>query len=544
MKKIIAIALFFVLAGSLPVQAQITNLLQNKTAREKANIKGTEIAKLSFAKYTDSTTGITVEIRDGKITQIDDGIEFYARAWKGVSQLGFGKDGSVEWERFRIFNPPILVNDQNGTIVRTWEDPIVKEIKTRKLIEDPLAAIKSTLAHTIKVSSKEGTNIIKGSFGNTTDTFFPAAGAVSPVDGIVGDNTVNQTWAQKIANVGEFAQVTNAVGAWVHVANSGTTNLWNSLQRGILLFDTSAISDGDTIDTATLSIAASGTKIDANNNAPNIDIYTSTPASNSNLVGGDFTQIGSTSQTGSPITYANWVATDGTYNNFTFNAIGRGNVSKTGLSKFGTRNANFDVAATAPIWAVDATMSFQGYQADQAGTANDPKLVVVHSAPLAPAEGNLWQKRSFEGKGFIVTTNEITVTPSAETNFVLIRNPAASSKLHRSNDFALTVRTEGQNVRLRIYKNPTVTSDGTPVTLNINNNVRTNGNAPVSLVFTSPIITSLQGHLIASYSRNADSINRSFDLSLYLEQGESYLITVQGTATGNDYMLTYTFVEE
>lgn len=159
--------------------------------------------------------------------------------------------------------------------------------------------------------------------------------------------------------------------------------------------------------------------------------------------------------------------------------------------------------------------------------------------PIVP-EGNLWQKRSFEGKGFITTTNEITVTPAAETNFVLIRNPAASGKLHRVNELVVTVRTEVQNVRLRIYKNPTVTADGNPLAVR---NVRTSGNMPVSQVFSLPT-TSAPGQLMAAYSRNADSLDRSFDLSLYLEQGESYLITVQGTATGNDYILTYTFVEE
>ncbi len=155
-------------------------------------------------------------------------------------------------------------------------------------------------------------------------------------------------------------------------------------------------------------------------------------------------------------------------------------------------------------------------------------------------DGDNWQRAAKNGKGFIATTNEITITPATETNFLLIRNPAASGKLHRSNYLALTVRTEGQNVRLRIYKNPTVTADGAPVVVN---NVRTTGNAPVSQVFSQPT-TTISGQLIAAYSRNSDSLDRPFDLSLYLEQGESYLITVQGTATGNDYMLTYTFVEE
>lgn len=171
------------------------------------------------------------------------------------------------------------------------------------------------------------------------------------------------------------------------------------------------------------------------------------------------------------------------------------------------------------------------------GTSNPQNFTVT---PIA--EGNLWQIRSFQGKGFITTTNEITVTPSTETDFVLIKNPTTSDKLHMSNQLTVTVRTEGQNVRLRIYKNPTVTANGTPVAVN---KIRTTGNTPVSQAFSMPTIPlGGRGTLIAAYSRNADSLDRPFDLSLYLEPGESYLVTVQGTATGNDYMLTYTFVEE
>jgi len=79
---------------------------------------------------------------------------------------------------------------------------------------------------------------------------------------------------------------------------------------------------------------------------PNVDIYTSAPASNTALANGDFDSLGSTSQTGSPITYADFSISG--YNAFTFNSTGRGNISKTGISKFGSRNANYDVANSAP----------------------------------------------------------------------------------------------------------------------------------------------------------------------------------------------------
>lgn len=167
-------------------------------------------------------------------------------------------------------------------------------------------------------------------------------------------------------------------------------------------------------------------------------------------------------------------------------------------------------------------------------------ISIAPALPPPPAEGNLWQKRSFEGKGFIVTTDEITIAPTTERDFVLIKNPTASGKLHRVNELTVTLRSESQDTTIRIYKNPTVTTNGTALTVR---NVRTSGNMPVSQVFSLPTI-SARGQLVAAYSRNADSLDRKLDLALYLEQGESFLITVEGTTKRNDYTLTSTFVEE
>ncbi|MDO8574894.1 MAG: hypothetical protein Q7R61_01310 [bacterium] len=543
MKKIIVFVLTFVLASSVAVQAQIANLLQNKTAFEKASIKAREITKLNFPKYTDSGTGITIEIKDGKVNQINGGIELYARAWEGAKQLGFGKDGRTEWEHFKIFNPPIMVDDPNGNVIRKWTNKDGK-LQQRKLRDDPAEAIKKSLAHTIKVSSKEGTSIIKGSIGNTTSTFYPQAGEGGgnvTTDAYVGPNAQNVSWATiRSSATGSITDGVNASNPFIQAFGSSTTDQWKRLFRSILTFDTSSIPDTDSISAAVLSIVGVS-KSDLQSNTPNIDVYTATPAANNVIAASDYLNVGSTSQTGSPNTYASWTTDSSTYNDFTFNATGRGNISKTGVSPFAMRNANYDVSGTAPTWGNNDTYSLVGLYADQAGTASDPKLVVVHSdITVAPAESNLWQKRSFEGNGFITTTNEITVTSTSETDFVLIKNPSASGKLHRSNEFTLTVRTENQDAKVRIYKNSTITSNGTQITVN---NVRTSGFSPVSLAYYSPTISS-RGTLMATYSRNAGSLDRPFDLSLYLEQNESFLITVEGATVRNDYILTYTFAEE
>ena len=79
------------------------------------------------------------------------------------------------------------------------------------------------------------------------------------------------------------------------------------------------------------------------------------------------------------------------YNDFTLNATGISNVSKTGVSKFGLRNPEYDVANSAPAnpgGAVQNTLVCH-YDADRTGTTNDPKLTVVHSEPVESILGTI-----------------------------------------------------------------------------------------------------------------------------------------------------------
>ena len=168
-------------------------------------------------------------------------------------QLGFGKDGSVEIERFRIFNPPVLVPDPNGEVVRESVDESTGKPKHRKYREDPVAALRKDLAHTISIVGKDGRSVVKGKVGNTTSTFRPAAGANTPVDGV-------------ITNAG-------SVYSTVRDASSGTSVQQTDTDRNVIIhglefndlhhkqgffgFDMSAIGS-DEISSATFSLAATG----------------------------------------------------------------------------------------------------------------------------------------------------------------------------------------------------------------------------------------------------------------------------------------------
>ena len=210
--------------------------------------------------------------------------------------------------------------------------------------------------------------------GFDTLTEYPVAGSNSPVDGVTWDATLNQTWAEKIANAGTNFSNTESYSNVMFLNADELSGKWKSIVRSIFLFDTSALTSGITISVTVMSLYGYG-KNDNLSCTPDTNIYLATPAANDTLANGDFTQIGSTAQCDTAITYAGW-NTSG-YNDFTFNSTGRGNVSKTGISKFGGRNANYDVAATEPNWVSYLYSRVQCYFADNG--SNKPKLVVTYS---------------------------------------------------------------------------------------------------------------------------------------------------------------------
>lgn len=215
------------------------------------------------------------------------------------------------------------------------------------------------------------------SFGFSTLTAYPDPGSGSTtVDGIVVRNGVDESWAAIRSGAGTVKDESGTTWYACAFAASGTSNQWQSMRRSIFTFDTSALGSTASVSAAVLSLFGVS-KIDNLGVSPDVDVYAATPASNNALTAADYSQIGSTSQTGSPVSYAGW--STAAYNAFTFNATGRSNVSLTGISKFGTRNANYDVANVAPTWSATSESLLENYHADQVGTTNDPKLEITYT---------------------------------------------------------------------------------------------------------------------------------------------------------------------
>lgn len=225
---------------------------------------------------------------------------------------------------------------------------------------------------------------------NVVDTFFPdPAPETTSVDGFVGrGNAVNETFSTIRAGAGTNADSASATGRFYRLLGSATTDQYDILDRGIHLFDTSAIPDSNNINTAIFSINVDSKVNNLVLTAAHaaVAVVLSTPASNTDLVAGDYGQTGTVRQVDTDFPFAD--ATAGSYADMTLNATGRSNVSKTGITKLATRCA-VDLDAGTPAWASGASTHIVVVTAEAVGTGTDPKLAVTHTVPSGASGGGM-----------------------------------------------------------------------------------------------------------------------------------------------------------
>lgn len=183
------------------------------------------------------------------------------------------------------------------------------------------------------------------------------------VDGFV-ENT-NSSWATCRA-----ASAGTAVNDAIPTFSTGTRLAAGvyTIARSIFLFDTSSLPDQAALISVILSLYGS-----SKSGTGTVAITTSSPASNTGLVTGDFDQISAT-ECSARMNFTAWSTTG--YNDFTLNATGFNNISKTGISKFGARSDR-DLDDSAPGSNGDYLVA--AYAADQ-GASQAPKLTITYGA--------------------------------------------------------------------------------------------------------------------------------------------------------------------
>jgi len=324
-----------------------------------------------------------LEIEVVEANVIDGGVEVFARVWNEQGQIGFGVDGTVDIERFRIYNPPVLVKDDAGDVVFVQEAN--EEFNTprteERFREDPEEALLQVIEHNLSVMKQvhSGENIVSGKIGKTTTTVYSqAATATTAMNASTSSGYFSTMQLAHDATSGDGSQVTSPFGNNQFITRSLRNASGYYLSRNMFLYDTSAIDSGDTISSATLSLYG-GTFAQGNASSTTYEIVESSPPSNTAITTSDFNNYSFTSF--ASIAFASF-STSG-YNDFTLNAAGIAKVIKAGISKFGSVTG-LDLNITSMTSGHDNIQAV--YEASYTGTTRDPKLVVEHAAGSTPAQ--------------------------------------------------------------------------------------------------------------------------------------------------------------
>lgn len=220
--------------------------------------------------------------------------------------------------------------------------------------------------------------------GATVTTFYPDPNVESTsVDGQVGKSGgANQSWGNiRSSVVNRFASDSNAQDFVAYVAATVAEDAWDEFYRGVYLFDTSAIDDGDTVSAGTFSLYIVS-KADVFSQS--IGLVPSTPAANTSLTAADYNQTGGDTPTRQATDLTIASLTTSAYNDWTLNAAGIASVAITGITKFATRFSG-DIDNSAPTWSSGAIANAKSVMADTAGQTSDPKLVITHAVAATPA---------------------------------------------------------------------------------------------------------------------------------------------------------------
>lgn len=211
--------------------------------------------------------------------------------------------------------------------------------------------------------------------GFDTLTVYPDAGTGSTtVDGYVERGVVGtEDWSTKRDAASGTNTDATSTGISVLILADNTTDNYDRIRRIIMTYDTSSLGSGATISAAQISLYGVF-KLNTLSGQDSLDICESTPASNNDLVVGDYNQLGTTSF--GTLTYASMSTT--AYNDITLNSSGEANISKTGISKFGGR-VQADLTDTEPTWSSSDQILLAFLSADQTGTSQDPKLVITYT---------------------------------------------------------------------------------------------------------------------------------------------------------------------
>ncbi len=210
-----------------------------------------------------------------------------------------------------------------------------------------------------------------------TVKFYPDAHPeTTSVDGWATREVPELTWAEIHDGVGTHSGDTVVI-EWAYIHSSLTSNLWLSIKRTAILFDTSIIPEGSLYDEATFHIKELFCTNTLGGN-PSLAVFQSDPISNNQIVPADYGRFFSTPL--SDIRYPA-VFNPEDWSVFTLNEAGLALVIPAGITKLGLREATYDAPDTPPPWAYWEAIDIRGRSADNPVELK-PYLEVTYLPPL------------------------------------------------------------------------------------------------------------------------------------------------------------------
>lgn len=147
------------------------------------------------------------------------------------------------------------------------------------------------------------------------------------------------------------------------------------------------------------------------------------------------------------------------------------------------------------------------------------------------------------GKLFSVADNMFMTSAGVDNPIVLIKNPSGSGKVFYLYRTAFGINVENIYGNFKMFKNPTVTANGTALTI-VNNRISGSETSSM-LAYKLPTVSS-NGTRIGSYivAQNASSLITNEDFAIQLEPNNSILITGDPKSNSREAVITITWAED
>lgn len=157
---------------------------------------------------------------------------------------------------------------------------------------------------------------------------------------------------------------------------------------------------------------------------------------------------------------------------------------------------------------------------------NYKNLAITNSSPSQRDYVSVAVK---EKKSFTSTTDLLTIGSNAEVPLLLLKNPSASGVKIMITKFKFGTDSANTRTIIRIYANPTVTANGTALTIT-NTYIASSLPTPLAETYKSPTVSS-NGNILNMDINPINSHSKGLNRTYWVDPGSSVLMTVQNNIT-------------